>query len=185
MMPEHVCRPKEMDSASMYGTIGKDSLACENFSGDENEISWKRVLLEELEQDIEKYDKIILVWEKGAAARRWLEAFYKSEAVKQTKKKILVLSVIDMPEKSKKQGKAEGFSCLDKSNGSFSHTFFPNLNFQTISEEKAAELSKLHHMYEFSDRFLSIPETDTYGGLFNFVDTGLLQMNEVWEALLH
>ena len=104
-----------------------------------------------------------MIWEKGEAAKGWLEAFYKSETIKHTERKILVLSVVDMQEQQKER----------------------NVCFRPVTETEAKELCHLHHMYEFSDRFLTIPETDTYGGLFNFVETGLLQIDEVWEALLH
>ena len=133
-----------------------------NPKGEKCEIQWDRNLLEELERDIEKYDKIILIGERGERARRWLEAFYQSETVRHTERKILMLSVMNVHELSKS-----------------------NVCVQSVSEAEARELCRLHHMYEFSDRFVTIPETKAYGGLFNFVDTGLLQMDEVWEALLH
>ena len=163
MMLENVCKPNREDSGVMYGMTANGGLACENLYGNEDEIPWERKRLEELERDIEKYDKIILIWEKGEAAKGWLEAFYKSETIKHTERKILVLSVVDMQEQQKGR----------------------NVCFRPVTETEAKELCHLHHMYEFSDRFLTIPETDTYGGLFNFVETGLLQIDEVWEALLH
>ncbi|NBH19955.1 hypothetical protein D3Z55_21810 [Clostridiaceae bacterium] len=130
-------------------------------------------LLENLESDIEKFDRIVLIWEEGPMAERWLEAFYGSDTVKNGDRKILVLSVLD-------EIPGKGNFAL-----SFPPMCFPNLSFRHISKTEAKELCKLHYMYDFSNQFLTIPEAKAYGGLFNFVDTGLLQMDEVWEALLH
>ena len=162
MMLENVCKPNREDSGVMYGMTAKGGLACENLYGNEDEIPWERKRLEELERDIEKYDKIILIWEKGEAAKGWLEAFYKSETIKHTERKILVLSVVDMQEQQKGR----------------------NVCFRPVTETEAKELCHLHHMYEFSDRFQLLTQERCFGGILNFVEEGILTKEEALRAIL-
>lgn len=149
---------------------------------------YDRKLLEKLELDIENFDKIVLIWKPGEEARRWLEALCESWAVRHTNRRILVWYVENLSMSAGDELDGQGMSKHDSAgteNGCSLDFSFEKISFQSVTETEAKELCHLHHMYEFSDRFLTIPETDTYGGLFNFVDTGLLQMDEVWEALLH
>ncbi len=55
---------------------------------------------------------------------------------------------------------------------------------QRISAEEYQSLWKLYHMYECSDRFKVLTDSRMYGSLLNYVDTGLLTMEEAAEALL-
>lgn len=43
-----------------------------------------------------------------------------------------------------------------------------------ISSQMALQLNKLYHMYEFSDRFQLFSREECFGGIFNFVDMGIL-----------
>lgn len=53
-----------------------------------------------------------------------------------------------------------------------------------LPSEKYQDLSLLYHTYEFSDRFKVIGRNRQYGGLFNYVDNGLLTEQEVFELIL-
>ena len=57
-------------------------------------------------------------------------------------------------------------------------------DFITIDEIQCEELLKLYHTYEFSDRFQVIMENSCYGGLYNYVKTGILTPKEAEEAAL-
>lgn len=45
-------------------------------------------------------------------------------------------------------------------------------------------IKKLYHTYQFSDRFQVISDETMYGTIFNYVDTGILTMEEAFDALL-
>lgn len=54
-----------------------------------------------------------------------------------------------------------------------------------ISKENTEKLIRLYYMYEFTDNFYVI--TDNNGSvpnIFNYVKTGLLTLQEAWQALL-
>ena len=53
-----------------------------------------------------------------------------------------------------------------------------------LPAEKHMDLVSLYHTYEFSDRFRVIGRSSQYGGLFNYVDNGLLTEQEVFELIL-
>lgn len=55
-----------------------------------------------------------------------------------------------------------------------------------LTKKEAQQLVDLYLTYEFSDQFLLISrETTNYASLFHLVDTGILTMEEAFEALLH
>lgn len=53
-----------------------------------------------------------------------------------------------------------------------------------LPAEKYMDLVSLYHTYEFSDRFRVIGRSSQCGGLFNYVDNGLLTEQEAFELLL-
>ena len=53
-----------------------------------------------------------------------------------------------------------------------------------ISEEEYRRLWDLYFLYECSDRFQVLADRGMYGSLLNYVDTGLLTVEEAAEALL-
>lgn len=53
-----------------------------------------------------------------------------------------------------------------------------------LPSEKYMDLVSLYHTYEFSDRFKIIGKSMQYGGLFNYVDNGLLTEQEAFELIL-
>ena len=53
-----------------------------------------------------------------------------------------------------------------------------------LPSEKYKDLVSLYHTYEFSDRFKVIGRSRQHGGLFNYVDNGLLTEQEAFELIL-
>lgn len=53
-----------------------------------------------------------------------------------------------------------------------------------LPADKYIELVTLYHTYEFSDRFRVIGKSVQHGELFNYVDSGLLTEEEVFELIL-
>lgn len=53
-----------------------------------------------------------------------------------------------------------------------------------LPAEKYTDLVSLYHTYEFSDRFRMVGRSRQYGGLFNYVDNGLLTEAEAFELIL-
>lgn len=53
-----------------------------------------------------------------------------------------------------------------------------------ITNEEYCGIEKLYHMYEFSDRIHIINDSKQYGGLDNYVSTGLLTEEEALTAWL-
>lgn len=116
--------------------------------------------MEHLEKDLEKFDRILLFPEEGSADI--VEDFLNSGALKKTLKKVLVLSGADISWEEKK-----------------------DCRFRRISKEEQEALEQLYRTYEFSDHFQVISERLQCANLMNYVKTGLITMDDFFEALLH
>lgn len=114
-------------------------------------------VLKLLEQSTERYDKI-LFFESEAL----FEEFLQSKTAKEFQGKLLTLS------RYPTQGEIANVTC------------------QRITEKEAAEITALYFLYAFSDKFLFLSgKNRNYAGLRNFVQTGALDMEQMFEALLH
>ncbi len=123
-------------------------------------IEYNDVLLVELEKDLEYYDRIFLITVMNQEYIDLFIRFGDSDKLKDCTKKILVLSDGNM---------AEG-----------KHYSFRKLSCQNIEQ-----LKKLYFMYEFSDRFQLLSQEESFGGILNFVNMGILTKEEVICALFH
>lgn len=56
--------------------------------------------------------------------------------------------------------------------------------FMRIMEENARKLRKLYHTYEFADNFILLEQSPAFASIFNYVQTGILTLEEAWQALL-
>lgn len=121
----------------------------------------KMQYLENLKSDLQKYDKIFLVLGEEKTVLPFLTAFC-SVILAESKEKVLVLSVFHMENE-------EEYLAI----------------FRKITGKDALNLSRLYRMYEFSDRFFILSPDKTFGGIFNFLETGLLDRGEVFRALLY
>jgi hypothetical protein len=57
-------------------------------------------------------------------------------------------------------------------------------NVQEISVDQEKEFLDLYHMYEFSDKFLVLENSDQYGSMLNYVDGGLISFSEALKSLV-
>lgn len=118
------------------------------------------VLLAKLEKDLEHYDRIVLITVGNQEYRDLLIQFCNSDMLKNCMKKILVLSDENLAE-------GKRYSCR-------------KLSCQTIRQ-----LKELYFMYEFSDRFQLLSREESFGGILDFVDAGILTKEEAIRALFH
>ena len=56
--------------------------------------------------------------------------------------------------------------------------------YRKITAEQQAELLRIYHMYEFSDRFRVVSWDSRFGSIWNYVDAGILTEQEALEALV-
>ena len=125
---------------------------------------YKSTIRSELEQDIAEFNKIILV--HGQRAGEGLaNALYGYEAIKKIDRKVLILS----------SGKNR-WECCKEGTGS--------ITWRYMTDREIQDILKLYYLYEFSDRVVLFSQESIFGGLLNFVDTGILTMNELVRALL-
>lgn len=115
----------------------------------------KKLLTEEIEEDLEHYDLVLLIDDENLA-----EQFNESKALINVKKsiKIYISHEIDVK--------------------------FPTVSCRRLSEEEKKSILDLYYLYNFSDHFVLISEKSCYGGLFNYVKTGWLTLSEVFRAFL-
>ena len=113
----------------------------------------------ELEKCLEEFDKVILVDGYGMKPEA-LEELYGAEAFIESQSRILILS-----------------EARDQKKGSITRRHIPACEMK--------ELLRLHRMYEFSDRIVLFTQEDNFGGLHNYVKTGVLTVDEAISAFLH
>lgn len=58
------------------------------------------------------------------------------------------------------------------------------ITYRQITTEQQAELLKVYHMYEFSDRFRVVSRDSRFGSIWNYVDAGILTEQEALEAFV-
>lgn len=56
---------------------------------------------------------------------------------------------------------------------------------QYLNRNMMQDILSLYRLYEFSDKAVTVFDTDQYGSLFNFVKTGILTKQEMVDALLY
>lgn len=115
--------------------------------------------LQALQAMLDQYDRAVLVPDVEGASLNLLNQFCASEAIRRTRKRVLILSTADRPD-------GTGFS------------------YQKLTNRDAKRLQRLYELYEFSDRFQILSQDRRFGGLFNLLDTGLLNTEELFTALL-
>ncbi len=118
-----------------------------------------RTEIERLKKDLEKFDQILLF--SGEMQEKIMKDFCSSQALKKTEKKVLMLSSAD-PFREKEK----------------------NYGFRRISDREREELEQLYRTYEFSNRFQVVSDHFQWGSLMNYVKTGMVTMEEFFEALL-
>lgn len=115
--------------------------------------------IEYISRGLEKFDMIFLFL--GSKNERLLKAFCESDMLREIDKKILILSTVNIED-----------------------NFYGLYEYRRISEEEQGFLEQLYRMYDFSNRFQIISDDPQYGGLLNYVKTGIMTIEEVFQVLL-
>ena len=114
-----------------------------------------------LEAALDQFDRVIFIPEDEPEKEKLLEGFFAAGAVGKTGLRVLVLC-----------SEEKQFQTEDR------------VEYRQITEGEGWLLGTLYHMYEFSDRFRLASRAENRGGLFRLVETGLLEEEEAWGALL-
>ncbi len=120
----------------------------------------KDELLTALECYLNEYDRIILIINSSIGESDLVSKFINSEAVKNNTKKIMIMSSDNAPE-------------------SEYYVYY------RLSKAEEKQLVSLYMMYEFSDRFQILAYGNNFGNIFNYVNTGLMTWEEMFEAILY
>lgn len=119
------------------------------------------VIKEDIARNLKKFDNILMIVDDDGDAEGLSQAFCESEALEKTSKKILILSTADI-------ALGGHGSC----------------EYHKLTDEEQGAMLQLYAMYDFSDRFQVLSDNPQYGGLLNYVKTGLMTMEEVFRAIL-
>lgn len=115
-------------------------------------------VISELERYLNKQDLVILI--DIDKANRIVDRLCDSEAVQKTQKRLAIFSTVNYP---KRRG---------------------NHVYVTVSEKEMKDLLEIYRTYEFSDKLTLLADSKNYGTMWNYVDSGILTPNDVFEALL-
>lgn len=116
--------------------------------------------IRKLEKWLSEYDKVILVVDGSGPARNLTKEITSYICSCKHLKNILILS-----------GNAE--TPTEESN-----------NIRKISKEEEECFVGLYRLYDFSDRFLVLMDTEQYGTILNYVKSDLLTLNDVFGVLI-
>lgn len=132
----------------------------------------EREIIRRLESDIRQYDQIFLVTGEEVLLREIVSSLCCLRESGDSDRRRLVLIPSDT-------GPEDIWDLLseDKTDS--------RVSWRRVSRGEAQTLCRLYDSYEFSDRFHILSREEQYGGLLNFVDTGILSAEELLEALLH
>lgn len=115
-------------------------------------------MISELERYLDVQDLVILI--DIDKAKRIVERLCDSEAIQKTEKRLAILSTVNYP---KRQG---------------------NHVYVTVSEKEMNEILEIYRSYESSDKLTMFADSRNYGTMWNYVDSGILTPEDVFEALL-
>lgn len=121
----------------------------------------ERELVEKIDAALKQFDLILLLIDGVGAAENLTVDFCCSEALMQTPRKVLILSQM------------ERF-----------HQKHWNGEYRQISNKEQQELCSLYWMYEFSDHFQVLADCPQFGGMLNYVKTGMLTKEEIFWSVL-
>lgn len=116
-------------------------------------------IIEKIDRDLKKYDIILVFLSGSRMAKDWIDRFVKSTALKNTSKKTLILSDMDI-------------CCEDRT----------AYEFHRMNKYERDSLEQLYTMYDFSDRFFVMSDHFQYGSLTNYVETGIITMEETFQT---
>ena len=112
----------------------------------------------QLEKFFENNDMVILVDIEGANIL--VEMLCHSKVIKDTSKKLVIVSCVNYPLKS------------------------GNHEYITVSEKQMKQLLGIYRCYEPSDKLVLLSDSRNYGNTWNYVNTGIISIEDVFEAML-
>ncbi len=118
----------------------------------------ERSVVNELEKYLEECDLVILVDIQGVDPMT--EMLCRSEALFKTSKKLAILSTANFPVRSGK------------------HIY------KSVTEKEMRNYLEIYRSYESSDKLILLSDSRNYGSGWNYVSTGLLSVEEMFEAML-
>lgn len=120
------------------------------------------LIAERLSSSLERFDRIFAIMDQEEDTGGNLAYdFCSSKALQETAKRILILSDKDIP----------GIKDW-------------NHQFQRLHEKEMDMIRRIYFMYEFSDRFQILSYNPQYGSLLNYVKSGDMTMEAVFQSLL-
>lgn len=117
-------------------------------------------MLDELRKYLEQYDRILWIEDVDGMPCSLTRAFCESDAIRNFAGSVLILST------KKTEISGQGFS------------------YRILDTDEQEEIRKYYMMYEFSNRFSYFSQSALCGGLSNYIQTGWMSCEEVFEALL-
>lgn len=120
----------------------------------------RRVMFKTLERYLREYDKVLLIEEPGSILPKDILKD-KPKRSHVSGQRILILSSVSWKDQTE------------------------DMTFCQISKEEARHFREIYYTYEFSDRFFLLPKGHmNYASLHRLVDTGILSLEEFFDALL-
>lgn len=120
----------------------------------------KEHVIDTVERDLERYDKIFLFDTADRKVFECMTHFCDSGQLRETPKKVLVLGMGEVKNAAK--------DC-----------------YRPITRRQFEELLDIYDTYEFSNKFQFISQKGQYGSMFNYINTGFLTFGEMFEAMLY
>ena len=117
----------------------------------------KTKIILELEEDLKKYNKILLFL--PSFENRLFQKFCGSDIYLAYEKELKIYAL-----------KANGVNSGD--------------TIRVISEQDVKDILEVYYMYEFSNRLHVIGDNQQFGGLLNYLKTGILTEKEFFETII-
>lgn len=121
-----------------------------------------REVIKNIKETLEKFDLVLMIKDGSGVSENLTRDICNSQALNETSKRVLILSGVDISDTE-------------------NHSYY----FRRIHRREQEIIEQIYSMYEFSDRFKIISESQQYGSILNYVKSGLLTMEEVFRALLN
>lgn len=115
---------------------------------------------------LQKFDLVLLVMNGSGPAKNLTENFLNSEALQKAAKKILILSDQNIPYTNTH------------------HHINTHYQYCQLSTEELDAIRNIYFMYDFSDHFRVLSDSGQYGGLLDYVETGILTLEDVFQTVL-
>lgn len=116
-------------------------------------------IISDIEGYINEYDCILVFDVREFEIHQIFSAFCKSEALKRTDKKVMIMATA-----------ADAAPV--------------NGQYRKITQEEYESIYEIYSMYEFSDRIQIISKNNQYASMLNYIKTEILTMEEMFEAWL-